>query len=93
MANLDHSGSISLGAVAARAEWLVVACRKCDRKGRLLLARLLAFYGPDFPMTELRRVLAGDCPRLLPSASINDRCDAHFPELPQIMGAGATGPR
>jgi hypothetical protein len=31
MTNIDHSSSIPLGAVAARAEWLLVACRKCDR--------------------------------------------------------------
>jgi hypothetical protein len=51
-------------------------------------ATLLERYGAAYPMTELRRVLAGDCPRLLPSASINERCDAHFPELPQITGKG-----
>jgi hypothetical protein len=55
-------GSVALGAVAARAEWLAIACRKCERKGRLRLAGLLERYGPDYPMTQLRRDLAGDCP-------------------------------
>jgi hypothetical protein len=42
-------------------------------------------------MTELRRDLAGDCPRLRPDVQLMDVCDAHFPELAAILDAGQFG--
>ncbi len=66
---------------------------KCERKGRVRLSGLVAQYGADYPMTQLRRDLAGDCPRLRPGVRLMDLCDAHFPELPGIMQVkSATSP-
>jgi hypothetical protein len=91
MNRTSSEGSVALGAVAARAEWLAVACRKCERKGRLRLAGLLERYGADYPMPQLRRDLAGDCPRLRADTQMMDLCDAHFPELAAILNAGQLG--
>ena len=56
--------SFFLGEVAERTNRLEVLCRKCDRRGVLSVARLVQEHGANFGMPELRRVLAGDCPRL-----------------------------
>jgi hypothetical protein len=39
-------------------------CRKCDRIGRYRLARLIAVYGSDAKLPDLRHRLA-KCPRTL----------------------------
>jgi hypothetical protein len=76
-------GSVSLGEVAERASYLDVACSRCERKGRYRVAKLVADFGQDFPMTDLGSELSA-CPRLS-AAAHHDRCDVYFPELPRIM--------
>jgi hypothetical protein len=62
---------------------LTVACRRCDRRGRLRIARLVAEHGRD-GYGDLRRLIVADCPRMQkPSADIYDLCEVHFPELPK----------
>ena len=85
MNRANTAGSIALGDVSSRVEWLVVACGKCDRKDRVRLSSLVQRYGPDYPMTHLRLDLAADCPRLRPDTQMYDQCDAHFPKLSKIM--------
>jgi len=53
-----------LGQVAPRIAMLAVPCNRCDRRGRLATARLLAEHGAGLRMPELRRVIAADCPRM-----------------------------
>lgn len=74
------SGVVTLGQVAARLSVLEVACNRCDRRGRLRIARLLAEHGPAMPMPELRRIIAADCPRMI-AGHIHDVCGVHFPGL------------
>lgn len=57
-----------------------VACKKCERRGRVSVARLLAEYGPDMPLPDLPVRIAIGCPRV-DTASIYDRCGAWFPNL------------
>jgi hypothetical protein len=76
-------GAVALGDVAARASHLDVACSRCERRGHFQLARLVARFGPDFPMTDLGDRLAS-CPRRNP-ADFGQRCDVHFPGLAEIM--------
>jgi hypothetical protein len=61
---------------------LEVACRQCERRGRLNLERLIAEHGIDAALPELGSILAGDCPRQR-SVGIYDRCGVRFPELPR----------
>lgn len=80
-------GAVKLGAVAALASHIAVACSRCERKGRYHLTRLVAHYGPDFPMTDLGSELA-NCPRRT-AASPHERCDVYFPGLAKIMSGDA----
>lgn len=77
-------GVILLGQVAARLEYLDIACGRCDRSGRLRLDRLLAQHGADMPMPELGRVLAADCPRLI-ADRMHDVCGWRFPALSGLV--------
>ena len=65
---------------------LEVACRKCKRRGRLSIARLIAQHGRD-DHSDLCALIAHDCPRML-TISIYDRCGVHFPELPSLFMRG-----
>ena len=75
---------ITLGDMAAKGmTMLEVACRRCDRRGRLSIARLIAEHGRD-DYGDLRAIIAHDCPKMQkPSSDIYDRCGVHFPELPK----------
>jgi hypothetical protein len=46
----------------------------------LLTPRLLAEYGPNVPVPELRQIIAADCPRMI-EGKIHDVCGIHFPGL------------
>ena len=70
----------TLSQIAARLPVLDVACNRCDRRGRLSAARLLAEHDPHLPMPELRHVPAADCPRMK-AAAMYDVCGVHFPRL------------
>jgi hypothetical protein len=76
-------GALSLGQLAERLTHLEVRCRRCERRGRLRLDRLIAQHGADFPAPELRHLLAGDCPHR--DASIYERCKVHFPNIPTVF--------
>ncbi|MDT7952396.1 MAG: hypothetical protein RQ966_12910 [Acetobacteraceae bacterium] len=78
------SGAILLGQVAERTAILDVACTRCERRGRLRVAGLLAQHGPEKPMTLLLDELAADCPRS-GSTDIYNQCGAHFPDLPRLF--------
>ena len=71
--------AVTLGNVARRITMLAIACRRCERRGRLQVDRLLAQYG-DMELPELRLTLAGDCPKAA-VVSISDQCDIFFPQL------------
>jgi hypothetical protein len=63
-----------------RALVLKVACRRCDRRGRLNVARLIREHGPDARLPDLKDVLAGNCPKFRNQVA-SDRCEVHFPDL------------
>ncbi len=77
-------GVISLGDMADKGmTMLEVACRKCPRRGRLSIARLIAEHGRE-GYGDLRQIIAHDCPRMRePQASIYELCGVMFPELPK----------
>jgi hypothetical protein len=79
------SGSILLGAVAARTETIEISCRACPRHGVLRTDKLVADHGKAMPMPALLRLLAGDCPRLS-AANLYERCDVHSPTLGELFG-------
>ena len=82
-------GVITLGGMRAKGMvMLEVACRRCERRGRLRIERLIAEHGSG--VLDLCAIIAADCPQMRnPSASIHDRCGVHFPELPRWTGGGS----
>ena len=76
-------GALSLGQLAERLSHLEVRCRRCERRGRLRLDRLIAEHGADFPGPALREILPGDGPKR--DVSLYERCDAHFPNVPTVF--------
>ena len=74
--------AITLGDLAGTITMLEVACRRCERRGRLRVARLIEQHG-DMRLPELRYILASDCPRAA-AASISERCDVYYPQLDRL---------
>jgi len=83
---MTNPGSVALGNVAARASHLEIACSRCERRGKYQLARLVARFGPDFPMTDIGAELA-DCPNRAVT-SHGKRCDVFFPGLVALLNGG-----
>jgi hypothetical protein len=50
-----------------------LGCGMCERRGHYGIQRLIEHYGPSIRMTELKDMIAEDCPRQK-AASIYDRC-------------------
>jgi hypothetical protein len=78
--------AVTLGDIAPRVRTLEVACRHCERKGRLNLAKLIAQHGAAMGLPHLIALLSADCPRRA-SVSIYERCGAYFPQ-PEIQDRG-----
>jgi hypothetical protein len=76
---MPSKDAVTLGDVVGRVRMLEIACRHCERRGRLRVERLITEHGADITLPYLRERLAGDCPRLH-SASIYERCGAYFPQ-------------
>ena len=71
--------AITLGDMAAKFTMLEIACRRCERRGRLSVARLIEQHS-DMRLPELCDVLASDCPRR-ESVSVGERCSVYYPQL------------
>jgi hypothetical protein len=75
----------SLGDIAARrATMLDIRCGRCDRHGRLSVARLLAEHGPNAEFSTIMRGLVGDCPHR-DEQQIQNRCDPYCPDLVRLF--------
>jgi hypothetical protein len=75
----------SLGDIAERgATMLEIRCGRCDRHGRLSVARLLSEHGPNAEFGAIMRGLTGDCPRHN-EQQIQSRCDPYCPDLVRLF--------
>jgi hypothetical protein len=54
------NGSLALSEYPA--PMMRLACRRCERRGRYRVARLVAEHGADVALPDLRHVLAVGCP-------------------------------
>ena len=73
----------TLGALVGRIDHLEVACRRCERHGRLRLARLIADHGAGMGLPDLAVRLAADCPKAK-APDLGERCFVHFPQLLEL---------
>jgi hypothetical protein len=78
--NLSSAGFVTLGKISARLRVLEVACNRCDRHGRLGVARVIAEHGIQLPIPELRHIVVVDCSRMM-AGHLHDVCVVHFPGL------------
>jgi hypothetical protein len=71
--------------VAARGATMIeIRCGRCDRHGRLSVARLHAEYGPNVPVGHIMRAQIGECPNK-DSSQIQNRCDPFCPDLARLF--------
>jgi hypothetical protein len=78
------TGVVTLGQVAELVVILRIACNRCERRGQLHTARLIARYGPAFPMPRLREMVAADCPKMQ-AGQTRDSCGVHFPQVAELF--------
>jgi hypothetical protein len=57
-----------------------VRCRRCERHGRLGLARLIADHGAGTGLPDVAARLAAGCPKAT-APDLGERCFVHFPQL------------
>ena len=77
------TGVVTLDQVAD--SWpLRIACNRCERRGQLHIARLIARYGPAFPMPRLGEMVAADCPKMQTGQTCNS-CGVHFPQVVELF--------
>ncbi len=81
---------ILLAEVAQRIEMIEVLCGRCDRRGRLGTARLLAEHGPGAAIGAVLRAQVGDCPKR-EAVQVQDRCDPYCPDLTRLFSRPEAG--
>ena len=77
--------SLSLAEIATSIDMFDVRCSRCDRQGRLNVARLIDLPGGETQLPDLRRLLSSDCDTA--NAMDYERCDIFFPQLRDLMAS------
>jgi len=85
---VSNRGSITLSELQGKLDLLEIKCHRCERHGRVSLARLIEEHGADTGLPDLWESLAGDCPNARTTA-LNSRCAIYYPELPALFAAPA----
>ena len=62
---------------------LEIRCQRCDRHGRLSVARLLAQYGPDAVVRDIMQAQIGACPNR-DNAQLQNRGNPYCPDLVRL---------
>jgi hypothetical protein len=76
-------GALQLSDLAGTITMLEIACSRCERRGRLRVAQLIAQHGAEMRLPELRYIISADCPRVI-ADRIYDRCGVHYPQLGRL---------
>jgi hypothetical protein len=69
---------IALADIIGRVDFLELACGRCERRGRLSIARLAREYAPETPVAIIMRAQIGDCPKQA-ARQERKRCDPYSP--------------
>jgi hypothetical protein len=77
--------AIELGLLAGQTAMLEIPCRRCSRRGRLKVEKLIEKHGPNKSLIELKNELTAHCPRPIekkpPSTSFAKRIFRNFRTL------------
>lgn len=79
---MSSRGSITLAEVVG----LEIKCHRCDRHGRVSLARLIEEHAADTGLWDLWENLAGDC-EYARSTALNKRCAIYYPQIASAVPA------
>jgi hypothetical protein len=75
---------IALSDIVGRVDFLDLRCGRCERKGRLSVARLAREHPPETPLLMIMRAQIGDCPKQA-AQRIEERCDPYSPTLSPLF--------
>ena len=81
---MSNRGSITLSELHGKLDLLEIKCHRCERHGRVSLARLIEEHGADTGLPDLLENLAGDCPNAR-TAALNSRCAIYHPQLSALF--------
>jgi hypothetical protein len=81
---MPRDGAIIFGDLIDKLDVLNVACKKCGRKGRYAVARLIEQRGRDAKVIDWRDEITADCPKKQ-AGNMSDQCAAQCPDLPKVM--------
>src|SRR5436305_14941209 len=81
---MSARGSITLGELVGKLDLLEIRCPRCERHGRVNLARLIEQHGADTGLPDLWENLAGDCQHAR-STALHNRCAIYYPQVPALF--------
>src|SRR5947208_7719177 len=81
---MSARGSITLGELQGKLTTLDIACHRCERRGRVSLARLIDEHGAGTGLPDLWESLAGDCEHAR-STAVHNRCAILSPSSSPFM--------
>src|SRR6266513_1574437 len=84
---MSNRGSITLGELQGKLTMLEINCHRCERRGRVSLARLIEEHGADMGLPDLWESLSGDCPNAHTTA-LHSRCAIYYPQFAGAVSAG-----
>jgi len=69
---MSNRGSIILGELQGKLDLLDIACHRCERRGRVSLARLIEEHGADTGLPDLWESLSDDCANATSGEQVED---------------------
>ena len=84
---MSNRGSITLGELQGKLTMLEVNCHRCERRGRVSLARLIDEHRADTGLPNSWESLACDCPNARTTV-VHNRCAIYYPQLPALFLPG-----
>lgn len=81
---MSSRGSITLREFDGKLTMLEIACHRCERHGRVSVARLISEHGANTGLPDLWEKLAGECANAR-STALHNRCAIYYPQLPGLF--------
>ena len=81
---MPRDGATIFSDLIGKLEVLQVACEKCERDGRYILARLIRNRGRDAKLIDWLDELTAECPKKI-AHNMNDPCGAECRDLARML--------